>query len=203
MKEYNITGPAALPAVCPPFAPAPGETPRAFHAFITWFQLGQSRSHQAVADKLNEGLATVKNWASKYDWTDRLNALNSGLLQQHAADSARLQHDLAADWAQRLRQFREQEWDAALKLLAAARCFLESFDDTALEKMTLAQVSRALTISSKIARSALAGAELTASSTPSLSPIQQQLLEAADRLYRRPPAAEASAAQHPSSNPVV
>ncbi len=196
MTEYNMSAPVAPPAPTPPFAPAPGETPRAFNAFITWFQLGQSRSHQAVADKLNEGLATVKNWASKYDWSGRLNAFNSGLLQQHA----QLQQDLAADWAERLRQFREQEWDAAQKLLAAARCFLESFDDTALEKMTLAQVSRALTISSKIARSALAGAALPAdASAPSVSPLQQQLLDAATRLYSQPPAADAPELVAPQS----
>ncbi len=197
MNKYNTDPPVPAPA----FAPASSETPRAFNAFLTWFHLGQSRSHQAVADKLNEALPTVKNWASKYDWSDRLNAFNSGLLQQHAAATARLQQDLAADWALRLRQFREQEWDAALKLLAAARCFLESYDDTALEKMTLAQVSRALTISSKIARSALAGAELPAAPAPSLAPIQQQLLEAAQRLYSQPPAAQAHAAQLPASIP--
>jgi hypothetical protein len=203
MSEYTIPEPAAVPAPRPAFTPAPGETPRAFNAFLAWFQLGQSRSHQAVADKLNEGLGTVRNWASKYDWSDRLNAFNSGLLHQHAASCARLQQDLAADWAERLRQFREQEWDAAQKLLAAARCFLESFDDTALEKMTLAQVSRALTISSRIARAALAGAELPASSAPSSSPIQQQLLDAASRLYCRPRAAEAPDAQPPSPNATV
>ena len=190
MNEYNTPAPVARSAPTPPFATAPGETPRAFNAFITWFQLGQSRSHQAVADKLNESLATVKNWACKYDWSDRLNAFNSGILQQHAANSARLQQELAADWADRLNRFREQEWDAAQKLLAAVRCFLESFDDTALEKMTLAQVSRALTItiSSNIARSALAGLDLPASSVPSVSPLQQQLLDAATRLYSQPPA---------------
>src|SRR3954471_7864625 len=61
----------------PSFSRSPGETPRAFSAFITWFQLGHARSHQAVADKLGEGLPTVKNWASKYDWSERLLAFAS------------------------------------------------------------------------------------------------------------------------------
>src|ERR1041385_1152576 len=73
----------AAPAI---FMRLPGETPRAFSAFMTWFQLGHARSHQAVADKLGEGLPTVKNWASKYDWSDRLHAFNEGLLQQQAAE---------------------------------------------------------------------------------------------------------------------
>jgi len=163
----------------------PGETPRAFGAFLVWFQLGQSRSHQAVADKLSENPATVRNWASKYDWSDRLVAFTSGLLQQQAADVAERQRKQAADWAARLDRFREQEWDAAQKLLSAAQCFLETFGDDHLQNMTLSQVSRALSISSQIGRSALAGAELPLSSEPAMAPIQQQMLEALKRLSGR------------------
>ena len=98
-------------------------------------------------------------------------------------DQAVLQRQQAADWAARLARFREQEWEAAQKLIAAAQCFLETFDEEALHKMTLAQVSRALKASSALARSALAGAELPDPSVPSLSPAQQQLLDALKRLY--------------------
>ena len=170
------------PAAHPAFNRLPGETPRAFSAFLAWFQLSHSRSHQAVADKLGENPATVRNWASKYDWSDRLLAFTSGLLQQQAADLAERQRKQAADWAARLDRFREQEWDAAQKLLSAAQCFLETFGDDQLQNMTLSQVSRALSISSQIGRSALAGAELPVSSEPAMSPIQQQMLEALKRL---------------------
>jgi hypothetical protein len=165
---------------------SPGETPRAYSAFMTWFQLGHARSHQAVADKLGEGLPTVKNWASKYDWSERLLAFNSGLLQKQAGDQAERQRKQAADWADRLNSFREQEWDAAQKLIAAAQCFLESFGEEDLRNMTLSQVSRALKISSAIGRSALAGAELPESSDAEMSPLQQQLLDAVTRVYGQP-----------------
>ena len=56
--------PPSTPDAQPFFPRAPGETPRAFGAFMTFFQLGHARSCQAVADKLGEGLPTVKNWAS-------------------------------------------------------------------------------------------------------------------------------------------
>ena len=167
----------------PLFPRSPGETPRAFGAFLAFFQLGQARSHQAVADKLGESLPTVKRWASRYNWSERLHAFYSGLLQAESHAQAALQRRHAAEWAGRLDRFREQEWDAAQKLIAAAQCFLESFGEEDLHKMNLAQVSRALKISSAIGRQALAGIPLPESSEPEVSPAQQQLLDAVKRIY--------------------
>ena len=150
---------------------------------MTFFQLDHNRSLQAVADKLGEGLPTVKNWSSRFSWRERLHAFNSGLLQHQVQAEAALRRQRAADWAARLDHFREQEWDAAQKLLAAAQCFLESFGEEDLHKMSLAQVSRALEISSTIGRLALAGAELPEPSEAPLAPVQQQLLEAVSRVY--------------------
>ncbi len=174
----------------PAFPRLPGETPRACSAFTAFLQLGQLRSHQALADQLGEPLGTIKNWASRYQWTERLRQFNSGLLQAHAQAEADRQAKQAADWAARLSRFREQEWDAAQKLLLAAQCFLESFGEEDLRKMTLAQVSRAVSISSQIARAAMVGAELPPPAAPGGSPIQQQLLEALDRAYHQPPPPE-------------
>ena len=186
--QLSTPNPQPTPTPSPPpiFPRAPGETPRAFTAFMTFFQLGSSRSLQAVADKLGEGLPTVKNWSSKYDWSDRLQAFNSGLLQQQAQAETALHLRHAADWAQRLDRFREQDWDAAQKLLAAAQCFLESFGEQDLSRMTLAQVSHALEISSAIGRFALAGARLPEPSDPVVSPVQQNLLDALKRVYSPP-----------------
>jgi hypothetical protein len=170
----------------PDFPRLPGETPRAYSAFTAFFLLGQPRSHQALADKLGEPLGTIKNWASKHNWTERLQEFNSGLLQAQAQAEAERHARQAADWAARLNRFREQEWDAAQKLLLAAQCFLESFGEEDLHKMTLAQVSRALSISSRIGRSALAGAELPPDATSALSPIQQQIIDHIHRGYDKP-----------------
>jgi len=151
------------------FPRSPGETPRAFAAFMTYFNLGQARSLQAAAGKTGECLSTLKQWSTKFSWVERLHSFQSGVFAQQAHDQAQLQRKQAADWAARLDRFREQEWDAAQKLLSAAQCFLESFGDEQLGRMTLSQVSRALRISSEIARSALAGAELPVSSEPAVS----------------------------------
>jgi hypothetical protein len=191
---------AGASASAPCFQPAPGETPRAFGAFMAFFNLGHARSLQAVADRLAEGLPTVKNWSCKYAWAERLQSFNAGLLRSSARDQAALQSRLAADWADRLQRFREQEWDAAQKLIAAAQCFLESFGEEDLRKMNLAQVSRALKISSAVGRLALAGAELPASPGPDLSPVQQQFLNAVKRLYGQNVSSPPSP---PSSGPAV
>jgi hypothetical protein len=166
----------------PLFPRLKGETPRAFGAFVAWFQLGQNRSHQKVADALGEGLPTIKNWASKYNWSHRLQAFSSNLVQQEAAAAVEHRKQHAADWAWRLEAFREQEWDAAQKLLAAACCFLECFADADIQKMTLAQASRAIRVSSQMGRAALTGIEAPPSAEPVLSPVQEQMLDALRRL---------------------
>src|SRR5215471_1249065 len=165
------------------FPRRPGETPRAFSAFMAFFQLGHARSHQAVAETLGESLGTVRNWSSRFNWAERLQDYNSGLLEQQAHLQAENELHHVADWNRRLEECRELEWDASQKLVAAARCFLESFGDEDLRRMTLSQVSRALRIASIMSRAAILGAELPASPDATLSPLQQQLLAGLTRLY--------------------
>lgn len=168
----------------PPFEPFPGETPRAFGAFMAFFDLGHARSLPGVAVQLGEKPATVKKWSSRYRWRERIQAFNSGLLRQQAEVQSALCARQAADWARRSSEYREQEWAAAQKLLGAVQCFLESFGDRDLEKMTLSQVSRALQVSSHIARQALRGAE--GPEGPVLAPIQLELAAALKKAYSQP-----------------
>jgi hypothetical protein len=131
---------------------------------------------------LGDRLSTVKNWASRHNWSARLQAFNSTLLHQEAAAAVESRKHKAAAWAQRLSDFREQEWDASQKLLAAACCFLESFADADVQKMTIAQASRAIRVSSQMGRAALTGIEAPPSTEPALSPVQVQMLDALRRL---------------------
>ena len=176
----------------PTFPRCPGETPRAFSAFMAWFQLGHARSLATVADKLGESQGTLKNWSSKHGWAERLQTYQAGLLQEQARHHAACHLQQAADWNRRLVALREQEWDAALKLNAVAQCFLETCGEDEVRRMTLAQVSRALKISSAVARSAITGAELPPSAETELSPLQQQLLAGLNRIYGAPAPAASS-----------
>ena len=168
----------------PAFPRLPGETPRAFSAFITWFQLGHSRSLAAVAEQLGEKHDTVKFWSSKYRWSERINAFNSGVLQQQAELETAARCRQAADWSRRTDEYREQEWAVAQKLLLAAHCFLENLGDREVEKMSLAQVSRALEIYARLARHSLSNA--SASDTPPLAPLQVELAAALRKAFGSP-----------------
>ncbi|MGZ4974197.1 MAG: hypothetical protein ACXWDN_15670, partial [Limisphaerales bacterium] len=172
----------------------PGETPRAHGAFIAFFQLGPVRSLPMLSEKLGESLGTIKNWSSRYDWTERIQSFNSGFLQQQAET----QRQQAADWAKRINEFREQEWNASQKLLAAARCFLESYGEEELRKMTLAQVSRALDISSRVGRLALNGTSAP-DQPPAMSQLQTELAAALKRMYEPTPPVPATAAANLST----
>jgi len=200
----SVDGQQPLPTPPPAddtcFQPVPGETPRAFAAFMAFFNLGRGRSLKAVAERLTEGLPTVKNWSCKFAWAERLQTFNAGLLRSSVREQAELQSRRDAEWADRLHQFREQEWDASRKLNAAAKCFLESFGDEELAKMNLDQVSRAVKISSDIGRQALAGIELPAPAEPEMSPIQQQLLNSLRRVYGKKDSSEDESSQSSSSS---
>ena len=93
----------------------------------------------------------------------------------------------AEEWARRTRECREQEWETAQRLRAAAQCFLETVGDSQLEKMTLAQASRALQIAARLARQALSDAALP--ETTVHAPIQLEMEAALQKAYGAAPVA--------------
>jgi hypothetical protein len=183
----NAISPSETPPVpaAPAFPRLPGETPRAIRAFREFLGLGSARSLPALAGRLGERLGTVKTWSARYRWRERVHAFESGLLQEQAEAVAAGHRQQAADWALRTREYREQEWDASQKLLAAVQCFLESFGERDVERMTLSQVSRALHIASRLARQACSGDPLP--EEPALAPLQSELAAALQRAYAQPP----------------
>jgi hypothetical protein len=182
----------------PVFPRQPGETPRAFGAFLAFFQLGHGRSLPAVAEALGENHDTVKQWSSKYHWSDRILAFDSGVLQAQAQTAADLHCRQTADWTRRALEFRDQEWIAGQKLLAAVLCFLENFGDREVQGMTLGQVSRALQISSLISRQALRGSHVP--DETARSPLQTELAAALKKAYGPPARPSDEAGIKPEGN---
>jgi len=160
VDKSNHQEPPKTPVDLASFQHRPGETPRAYSAFMAFFQLGHDRSLQAVADRCDVSIDTIKKWSSRFDWKGRIQSFNTGILQEQAAIEATVQREQAAQWSARMAALREQQWIAAQKLLEVVQCYLESFGDEQLEKMTLSQVSRALVVASRIGRMALSGCEL-------------------------------------------
>lgn len=165
----------------PAFPRVPGETPRAFGAFKVFFELGHARSLPAVADQLHESLSTVKKWSGRYQWFKRIADFEAGLLQQQAEARLADSREHAADWIRRAREWRELEWESARKIRAAAQCFLDSFGDQQVEKMTLGQASRAVQIAARLARLALSDAAPSAAAAP--APIQLEIEAALKKTF--------------------
>ncbi len=209
IQEMENPGVAALPpagagtvpppasvAAADPHSPAafprcPGETPRALGAFLAYFNLGQARSLPAVADQLGEKLDSVKKWSSQHRWADRLCRYQSGLLQQQVDAQVAFHQEQAADWARRTHECRQQEWETAQKLRAVAQCFLENVGDSQVEKMTLAQASRALQVAARLARQALSDAALP--DTAVHAPIQLEIESALKKAFGSPAGSDISA----------
>jgi hypothetical protein len=153
---------------------------------MTFFQLGHARSLPAVAEKLGEGIDTIRKWSSKFDWSDRIQSFNAGILQKQAEAEAVALREQAAEWSARMNELRRQEWLAAQKLITTVHCFLETCSEEQMQKMTLSQVARALNIGSNISRLAITGAGLPEKTEPTMSPIQIQLTEALQRAFGNP-----------------
>jgi hypothetical protein len=192
----NPVAATVLPSVpdsaVPSFPRCPGETPRAFGAFTAFFQLGHSRSLQAVADRLGEKPDTVKGWSSKYRWSERIHDFNSGLLRQQAEAQVAARRHQAAEWERRAAESRELQFMASRKLLDGALCYLENLGDQEVAKMSLGQASRALQVASRLASLALTNG--MAPEAPALVTLPAELTLAVNKVYPRPPAPPADSA---------
>lgn len=187
--------PAATETLPPPFQGAareplfprcPGETPRAFNAFSTFFQLGRDRSLQGVADRLGEKIDTVKDWSSKYGWRDRIQSFHSGLLEQQAQAEADACKEQAAAWGRRAAECRELQFVAAQRLFAGALCYLESLGDSEVARMSISQASHAVQVASRVSSQAVAGGMVP--EAPARVTLPAELLVAIQKAYGQSPA---------------
>lgn len=55
----------------------PGETSRAYEAFVTYRDLGPSRNVQRTANELGKNYTTVHGWSQKWSWAERAAAWDS------------------------------------------------------------------------------------------------------------------------------
>lgn len=202
MMDAPPPAPAATEALPPPppqagprephFPRCPGETPRAFSAFTTYFQLGRDRSLQGVADRLGEKIDTVKSWSSKYGWRDRIQSFHSGLLEQQAQAQAAACREQAAEWGRRAAECRELQFAAAHKLFTGALCYLENLGETEVGRMSLSQASHAVQVASRISSQAVAGG--MAPETPARLTLPAELMVALQKAYGQPSTLPANSA---------
>lgn len=60
-----------------PWDRQPGETSKAYHAFVTYRDLGGERSLEKAAKELGKTTGTIDRWASQWKWSSRTAAWDS------------------------------------------------------------------------------------------------------------------------------
>jgi hypothetical protein len=116
-----------------PFDRLPGESPRAFAAFVAYRDLGPGRSLDAACRQLggqresNKRATTgrVGKWSSRYKWVERCRAYDAHqeAIRQRAID-AELARE-AAKWERRRLQQIEHAWELGVALREKALAMLD------------------------------------------------------------------------------
>jgi hypothetical protein len=77
----RIPGPSLIfePRVVKPWERQPGESGRAFAAFVAYRDTGDSRSYTGVAQTLHKSRTLVARWGTRWRWQDRLSAWERNL----------------------------------------------------------------------------------------------------------------------------
>lgn len=147
----NETEPTKPPAKLP-FDPHPEESNKAFEAFLCYFDLGEHRALTKVAEKLSVNLGSIKSWARRFHWQQRVQSYNRHLFGSKITAQTDALKAQAAAWAARREQFKEDEWRASEKLLKIVNTTLDDFVKKQPEDVTLHDVVRALEVVSKVGR---------------------------------------------------
>lgn len=64
------------------------ETSKAFEAFVTYREIGASRSHIKVARRLGKSVQLISRWSRRHNWTQRVSEYDQDLDRQRIANLA-------------------------------------------------------------------------------------------------------------------
>ena len=104
----------------------PGESSKAYEAARTYFELGANRSQEAVCKELAKSRALISRWASKYDWVERARIYDNQINKVRQRSRERAEAMAEREWARRRAAQREEEYQAARKLLAKVEQMLKT-----------------------------------------------------------------------------
>lgn len=103
----------------------PGESSRAFAAFVAYLQLGPQRSCEKAAAMVSKGPRTCRKWSERHGWVRRAAEYDELCAAQEREIQAVLTKDRAAEWVKRQERLKEEEFAIAERLLAKAKELLE------------------------------------------------------------------------------
>lgn len=103
----------------------PRESAQSYTLAQCYFAAGPERSLKQVAEQSGKSLGTIYNLSSRHRWRKRARAYDLHIEQIHQQERDKALHQVAGDeahqWAQRLREGRECEWQVSQELLARVR----------------------------------------------------------------------------------
>ncbi|MGZ4963569.1 MAG: hypothetical protein ACXWBP_04655 [Limisphaerales bacterium] len=176
------------------FEQQPRESAKAFAAFGMYLSLGAERSVAAVGKKLGKSEGLIERWASKFDWSARVQAHSAHLAVVEREAIEATARSKAAEWEGREQKLRETEWAMHERAIAAAQRGLDAY--MAREKVyaNLADIARMLEIASKLGRLATGlGTNGERDNGDELPTVRVEVTVALEKIYGAevPPANEA------------
>ena len=121
-----------------PWERQPGETTRAYEAFVMYRDMGADRSLRKVVQKLGKNFTTIGEWSGKYKWVDRVAAWEQE--QDRVNRQAQLDE---------IKKMRKRHADLANAILIKAAKALQRIPD---DDIKATDVSRMVDVASKLER---------------------------------------------------
>jgi hypothetical protein len=163
-----------------PACQSKGESDRAFEAFCAYLELGPRRRYAAAARKIGASLRTVKRWAADFDWRGRIKTCSAQGAQHYLEAEAAVQREDFLDSAARAKAFRDRQYTLAEAILDAAERYFENADWDDLDRMSFADVCKAVEVASRIGNMAASGSTADDSSA-STRTLRDQLAALLDK----------------------
>ena len=134
-----------------PFEQQPKESTKAFAAFSLYLSLGEQRSIESVATKLQKSMAIIGRWSGRWRWGERVDAYVQHMARVEQEATEALVREKSVEWTKRQEEQRQSEWKARCELVELANRLLDRWRDS--DKCgTLEGVARILELASKLGR---------------------------------------------------
>jgi hypothetical protein len=102
----------------------PNESPPAYEAWLTFLQLGDERTTEAVAKRLSKSEQIIRRWSARHKWQQRLITWHHEEAQRQTDAKAKAALESARLVEKRRQQVADRAWDMAQKLFEKAQQML-------------------------------------------------------------------------------
>ncbi len=126
----------------------PGESAKAYAAFVEYLRLGVQRSQEQAAVNLRKSVGTLRRWAEGFGWVERAAEYDGFVAAQEREMALVVTRERAVVWAKRQEELKEAEHAMALRCLAKAEELLNRTD----VRWSGGDIAKLLDVASKLGR---------------------------------------------------